>query len=180
MAFTVEDGTGVEDANAYVTIAEVLEYLTDRNRASEWTGSDAVKQAAVIAATDYVEKRWGRAFLGRIGYATQGLSWPRTYAYNGVAVTNVPRALKQAVSEYAARALNNPLWADPPAALEVDGVEVSGAIKRKREKVGPLEEEIEYSEVDAEFALSNLMYPSYPAADNLIYSLLRPTNVLER
>lgn len=66
MAFVVEDGSGVSLANAYASVAEVDAYLADRARSSEnsWDdASTAAKQAAIIKATDFVEKR----FCGRFG-----------------------------------------------------------------------------------------------------------------
>lgn len=68
MALILEDGTGVSGANAYTTIAAVTAYLTARNRVTEnlWsTAATAVQGAAVIAATDYIETRFGLRFLGR-------------------------------------------------------------------------------------------------------------------
>ncbi len=67
MAFLIEDGSGVVNANAYVTEAFALTYLTDRNRETENTWSTrtaAVRRAAIIAATDYIEKRWREHFKG--------------------------------------------------------------------------------------------------------------------
>lgn len=68
MAVIVEDGTGVSGANAWDTAAFVTSYLADRNRASEngWnTVAGNVRDAAVIAATDYIEQRWALRFKGR-------------------------------------------------------------------------------------------------------------------
>ena len=68
MTMIVEDGTGVSGANAYMTIAEVTAYLTDRARETEnsWSTSDAaVQQGAIIAATDFIDRRWGLRFKGR-------------------------------------------------------------------------------------------------------------------
>ena len=67
MAFMIEDGSGVVNANAYVTEAFALTYLTDRNRETEntWsTRTSAIRQAAIIAATDYIETRWRALFKG--------------------------------------------------------------------------------------------------------------------
>jgi hypothetical protein len=66
--FIVEDGTGHSQANAYASVAYVLDYLTDRNRHEEngWADLDVnVKEATIIAATDYIEKRFSRRFKGR-------------------------------------------------------------------------------------------------------------------
>lgn len=68
MTLKVEDGTGVSGANSYVTAAEVTTYLTDRARQTEnsWSTADSATQdAACVAASDYVEQRWGQRFKGR-------------------------------------------------------------------------------------------------------------------
>lgn len=67
MAFIVETGAGTPGANSYVPIAFVTSYLTDRGRETEgsWsTSTTAAQQSAAIAATDYIEKRWGPVFRG--------------------------------------------------------------------------------------------------------------------
>ena len=67
MALKLEDGTGVSGANAYVDSAFVLAYLTDRTREAEnlWsTVGDTVTDGAIVAATDFIEQRWGLRFLG--------------------------------------------------------------------------------------------------------------------
>lgn len=68
MALILEDGTGISGANAYTTAAAITTYLVERNRGAEtgWDGvSGTEKNAAVIAATDYIETRYGLRFLGR-------------------------------------------------------------------------------------------------------------------
>lgn len=67
MALVIETGVGVRGANAYVNAAYVTAYLTARNRQTEnsWdSATDAVKEAAIVAATDYVDKRFGHRFKG--------------------------------------------------------------------------------------------------------------------
>jgi hypothetical protein len=66
MALIIETGVGVYGANAYVSVSFVGGYLQDRNRATEWNNANtAVKEAAIIAATDYIESRFGPSFRGR-------------------------------------------------------------------------------------------------------------------
>ncbi len=68
MALILEDGTGVSGANAYTTASAVTAYLSERNRTPEngWDGlSGSEKNAAVIAATDYIETRFSLRFLGQ-------------------------------------------------------------------------------------------------------------------
>lgn len=67
MTLIVENGSGVAGANSNVSLAFVLQYLTDRNRQTEngWTGPGGVEEeAACIAGTDYIENRFRSAFLG--------------------------------------------------------------------------------------------------------------------
>lgn len=68
MTLIVEDGTGVSGANAYTTLAAITTYLTDRARQSEnsWdTIGTPAQEAADIAATDFVDRRWGHLFKGK-------------------------------------------------------------------------------------------------------------------
>ena len=80
---------------------------------------------------------------------------------DGQAVQGVPLKLKQAVAEYAVRSLASQLDPDPT-------VDDSGAlVQRKREKVGPIEEETEY----VAGAQPRIDRP-YPAADGLLADYL--------
>ena len=64
MSFIVEDGSGVAVANSYATIAFFTAYFGDRSQdVSAWT--DEEKEHALVAATDYIDTRWGLRFLGR-------------------------------------------------------------------------------------------------------------------
>lgn len=155
MAFTVEDGSGVEDANAYITVDFANDYFSERG-ITAWTGADGLKQIAIIKATDYIEKVYGMAFLGYKNDAQQSLSWPR----NGEdEETGLPKALKQATAEYALRALS--------AALVSDPTHESKFITAESKKVGPIEKSFTYSEADGVTILA-----AYPAADLLIRPLI--------
>lgn len=62
----VENGTGIYGANAYAGRGYVRDYLTARNRATAWNAAtDAQRDAAIIAATDYIDRRFGQLFLGQ-------------------------------------------------------------------------------------------------------------------
>lgn len=67
MTLVLETGAGVRLANSYVLPAFVTTYLTDRGRQTEntWSTLDAaLQEAACIAATDYIDTRWGQRFKG--------------------------------------------------------------------------------------------------------------------
>jgi hypothetical protein len=68
MTIVVEDGTGIFNANAYVSVAYASEYFTLRSRSFEnnWIARPSTeKEAAIISATDYIESRWGPHFRGK-------------------------------------------------------------------------------------------------------------------
>lgn len=162
MALIVEDGTGKTDAQSYVDLTYVNSYFAAR-AVGAWTGADAVKEAAIIRAMDYLETHW--QFLGTKQYPgnPQALEWPRVGIYDelGQEVTGIPDRLKRAVAEYAVRALAAPLAPDPLT-------NQTGQVKRKREKLGPIEEETEYTGAPP----ANVI--SYPAADILLRGLVVP------
>jgi hypothetical protein len=63
----VETGAGTPNANSYVTVAFVTRYLQDRGREAEndWLSTSLdLQEAACVAATDYIDKRWGPSFKG--------------------------------------------------------------------------------------------------------------------
>lgn len=67
MALIIEDGSGVQGANSYQSVADITAYLTSRNRQAEnsWdTSTSAQQEAAAIAATDFIENRFSLLFKG--------------------------------------------------------------------------------------------------------------------
>lgn len=98
MAFVVEDGTGLSEANSYVSIAEADDFNADRGNVA-WTGDDAAKQAALVKATDYIEQSYGSRWRGEKLVDNQGLALPRDFG------TPLPRQLKQAVCVLALEAI---------------------------------------------------------------------------
>ena len=62
MAFTVENGTGIRSANAYITVTEFKSYHSDRG--NTLSGGSTDQQRALIQATDYIDKRFGHRFKG--------------------------------------------------------------------------------------------------------------------
>lgn len=100
--FTVEDGTGLADSNAYVSTAFVDQYLEDRGRNVAWRVlSGADKQAAIVRASDYVDSRW--QMRGTRGSADQAMEAPRSEAYrdDSSGIDGVPAELQEATAEYA-------------------------------------------------------------------------------
>lgn len=106
MALVVEDGTGVEGANSYLTVAELRAFAGDRGLTLPVTDSEVEK--LLVKATDYLELK---SYIGDRASDNQGLSWPRTqdtnpfWQYTGI----IPTKLKTAQSLLAFEAMNGEL-----------------------------------------------------------------------
>lgn len=195
MAFVVETGAGLVDSNAYASEAFVDGYHSDRGN-TKWVGSASLKQACIIRATDYIEKRFGARFRGMKWGPTQSLEWPRLGAYDDddYSLTGVPKQLQQATAEYALRALLlGELAPDVPAPVppqnnasgsSSSSTSYAGPVKLARSVVGPIEEEFEYSETRSQRTdragvssfVNTVNIPEYPAADLLMRELCKSSN----
>jgi len=162
MTFTVEDGTGVENANSYSTTDFADAYFLERGNTVWGALTTAQKQTNLILATDYVELRFSHRFVGQLSTSATTLSWPRIYVYDrkNVLVTDVPLDIQKATCEYASRANISPLLPDPTVAAS------GQAIKRTLDKVGPIETEVEFEGASSR---PDLIRP-YPVADKLCVS----------
>ncbi len=137
MAFVVEDGTGLSAANAYISASAATAYFTDRG-ITDWTGTDSVKEAAIIRATAAIDAMYRGRFPGwKARSREQALEWPRTLAYdiedNLIAGDEVPVEVEDATCEAALRELLSPGSVLPD-------LERGGSVKRL--KAGSVE--IEY------------------------------------
>ena len=159
--FIVEDGTGIENANAYVTVDEYKQYLTDRNRQAEIPKEDDTIQAAIVAATDYIDKTRGEVFRGQRAEGKdypQSLEFPRINLRNryGTILRARPKALIHGCIEYATRAITIKLLPD-------GGITTTGATRQS--SVGPIQDSFDTSFVD------RTPIVPYPEADLLLDEL---------
>lgn len=165
MTFTVEDGTGITNANSLCAVNFADSYFTDRAIAG-WTGTNDAKQSALIRATDYIETRFGPRFKGSKADEDQALSWPRVEV---CADDTVPVAVRKATAEYALRALTAVLLPDPV-------YDDSGRlVASKSEKVGPISETVTYIT-----GTGVVIFRAYPAADALLKPWLKSSSGLVR
>ena len=96
--FEVEDGTGIEDANAYVDISFIEKYLMGERLAQFNALSEEEKQVAIISGTQLVDISYD--WIGNRKSLEQGLNWPRTDAeLHGFTIEGVPTAVKKATCE---------------------------------------------------------------------------------
>lgn len=125
MALVIEDGSGVADAEAYISVADADAYFSARGNAA-WAALDTdSKEQALRRGADYLETAY--AWRGQRATA-QTLSWPRScVVVDGVDVPSdsVPQAIQRANAELAVRASAGDLAADESAQV-------------KQETVGPI------------------------------------------
>lgn len=202
MALVVEDGSGLELANAYWALVDVNTYHSDRNNTAWADFTDAQKNAAIIRATDYIDKRFGKRFRGYRSDKSQALEWPRFDAEDNdgfyiSGIDAVPRNLQKAMAEYALRAAQIGVLApDPVAPVPAQSMEsgaeerdpsvITGEVLRSRDKVGPIEEERWYETSSRTAARSlgagakgvqsslvnDFVIPEYPEADMWLEELI--------
>jgi len=100
VAFIVEDGTGIEDSNAYVDKPFAENYLFGERLAQFKALSDDEKEAAIIAGSQFVDVSY--EWKGTRSTLEQGLSWPRDDVdFEGHDVIGIPAAVKKAACEAA-------------------------------------------------------------------------------
>jgi hypothetical protein len=126
MALVVEDGTGLSDAESYISVAQYKAYADGR-------GYDH----SALSDTQIEQKlREGAQFVDTIGrfkgvqlVSTQALEWPRSGCidWSGNTVSGVPKRVKDAQAEATYKAQSGALYTD---------ADRGGMIKS--ESVGPI------------------------------------------
>lgn len=170
MSLIVENGTGLANANGYISEADADAYHVDYGNPAAWSGATtAVKEDAIRLATQYLDAVYGRRWLGYRNLSTQALAWPRTNVtdYDGYVLSSsvLPIKLVQAAAVLALAKVNGdtllPDVTDP------------SAIKSTKSKVGPLSS-------DKEYFGGKAMYKKYSLVDSLIASLIKTNNEMQR
>lgn len=166
MTLIVEDGTGLPNANSYISVVDTDAYFTGRGNAKWASASPTDKESALVNATDYLDLRWIGLVGGVALTTTQSLLFPRTRLAPCARGAVLPTQVLYATAEYAVRALAGSLWPDPT-------VDPSGyAIRSKKTKVGPIETDIAFAAGSGMSGGNQITKPSYPIADNLLRCLL--------
>ena len=162
MTLIVEDGTGLANAESYLSVTD----WTTRLAALGYTltsTTEAKGEAALRRGTRYIDgtyaQRWpGQAVNGR----DQALDWPRLYVVDSfgfpVASDEVPTEILEAVTEAAYREHEEPNSLVP---------DVTGGQRVISETVGPIS--IRYSDKGDPTVAAT---PVVPLIDQLLYPLL--------
>ncbi len=104
VVFTVEDGTGLPNANSYVTLLEADDYLSIKPNSSAWEAlDDVVREKYLMWATRLLDQR--AKWAGTKAFQDSALAWPRLYVIDRegypVAGDIVPDEVKAATIEIA-------------------------------------------------------------------------------
>jgi len=155
MALEVEDGSIVTGAESYCTVAFASTYHTARgNTAWAALATDALREAALRRATDYMRQAYRSRWQGYKVNEDQALDWPRyDVEVEGYAIDSdiVPTEIKNACAELALRA----------SAADLNPDLTQGVA---REKVGQIE--VEYDKASPQFT-------RYRAIDALLSPYLK-------
>lgn len=169
MPLIVEDGSGLTDADAYVSVAEADAYNLSSANSAAWTAATtSAKELAIRQGTAYLDNLYRLRWLGRRFSDSQALSWPRAFVVDedgfAIAAYFIPTRLKRATVEAAIRALAGSLMAD---------LADPGMVSRVRKKVGPIETETEY-------VGGNSPIPEYRVIRHLLKGLIHDSGRMER
>lgn len=108
MAIVVETGTGSATAESYISVADASTYHAARGNAA-WAAlaTDALREAALRRATEYMVNVYRSRWQGRRKTEEQSLCWPRySVAVDGYLVSDVivPVIVARACAELALKA----------------------------------------------------------------------------
>jgi len=160
MALIVENGSIVEGANSYATLAQIRAYAADRG--VTLSDDDTVLTPYAILATDYLESK-SDLFVGKQVQTNQPLSWPRQGVIqtdNSYFPTNqIPPALVNAQCQLVIEQVQNGVTLLPT----IDRFHTGGFVTH--EKLGPME--TTFSE-----RVGTTVEPIMPAVDSLLKSLM--------
>jgi hypothetical protein len=107
MALIVEDGTGLDTAESYISVVDAATYCTAHGLTA-WTGTDGVKESALRNATQYIDTMYN--FRSAKTYYLQALEFPRQmWDWDDDPLMN---RLRSATVELAVKALSANLFAD--------------------------------------------------------------------
>lgn len=150
MALIVEDGTGIANAESYVSLEDADVYHSRRGNTAWTTAPESAREAALLQATAYIDAAY--TFAGGARTMTQALRWPRTW------FVGLPPNLRVATMELALRALAGPLLPDVSART------TTGQLIEQQ--VGPIREKY------AAGSVTTTSGPRYPMIDALLAPLL--------
>ncbi len=142
MALIAEDGTGLSNADSYVSVAQADSYVSDTFFSGEWVTNDTTtKEKLLKNATRLIDSFFD--FNGEKSVATSSLRWPRTGVYDkdGIEISSalVPKGIIFATIEMAiALQANNFVGENESrgvSSVKVDAIEIQFERSEKTLKI---------------------------------------------
>jgi hypothetical protein len=169
MALTVEDGSGLSNADAYVSEADADTYHAAHSGSTDWSGADSsTKEQAIRLATQFLDAKFNDRWKGKRANSGQALAWPRSYVNDAddyeVASTSLPQTLVDACCEAALKVVEGDTL--------VDDVTDPGGIKETMVKVGPITDKTVFT--------GGSQIKAYRLIAMLLRHLVNDGNVMER
>ena len=164
MPLIVEDGTGIINADSYVSASEFGTYADDNGLSYADFSDDEIEQA-IRRGTRYIDGNYASRWPGSKTYGRdQRLAWPRENVLDSdgseIPDNEIPWDLKAATIEASHRELIEPGGLVPDA----------GGAPVTSETVGPIS--VSYASPQNQ----NGGRPTRPVIDDLLYSLLLPSS----
>jgi len=168
--FVVEDGTGLSNANSYLSVADADTYHDNHSGSTDWSGAtQANKEKALRLATQYLEVRYDGRWKEYRTNEDQSLAWPRAYVYDVdgyyYGTDEIPQCLKDATAELALRVIEGDTL--------LDDISKPGTIKSKSVTTGPITKSVVYTGGCTEIK-------KYPLIEGLIKHLIESSATIQR
>lgn len=142
MSIVVEDGTGLTNSDAYISVADADTYHTNYTGSASWSAaSTAVKEIAIRNATQYLDLKYGQLWHGRRTNETQALDWPRYGLVDKdgypIDFDEMPTSLTRSCAELSSRHVDGDT-------LIADVATTDGGIKSEAVSVGSVSSDVTY------------------------------------
>lgn len=135
---TVEDGTGLLNADSYISVADATTYLTNFGSGDAWADLDSATQEVLLRkSTRDLDTLFAGSYASKLLSTTQSLLWPReTFTdANGRQVSGLPKEIGYAVAELAL--INSTTDVTGPG-------DRTGMVKLERTVLDAIESRLEY------------------------------------
>lgn len=138
MTLVVEDGTGLDTAESYISATDADTYHANRGNTTWAALSDPDKEVALRKATEYLDARYGARWKGARTVSSQALGWPRQYARHDedceyYPSDALPIPLVRAAAEAALLSLTETFFAaEDPSAVVISTSEKVDVIEEKK------------------------------------------------
>ena len=148
MALVVETGTGLVNANSYISAADATLYIQTYTDGGAWSDDVTEQEKALLMAGQALDLNWGKRFTSFRVIGHQSMLWPRYSFYDadGQLVLNnsIPACLGKAQAELALMYMAGvDLFPNEPR---------TGQVSQERTKVDVVETHVWYSG-SADFSL---------------------------